>query len=358
MPTSSALIVGLLLGCAGFFATADTLSDAQRLMRQGQKSQALEKVDAYLASKPADAQGRFLKGLLLTEMGKPPEAIAVFSKLTEDYPELPEPYNNLAVLYAQQKQYDKARTALEMAIRIHPGYTTAYDNLGDVYARLAAQAYDKALQFDPSRRVTQSKLARLRELNKPSTSSPGVAMRPAGETSSRMSGTELAAMPVASAPAASTAAAVVSAGQGIAPLAAATAADQSAQQAAAARVEVPRMAAAAAGDEEAVTKALQAWANAWSRKDAKAYLAYYAADFRTPRGIPRKAWEIERTRPMNKPGRLQVEIEDIKVSFADDKATVRLRQHYSSPYLKSSVTKTIILVKSRGRWLIQQERIG
>jgi tetratricopeptide (TPR) repeat protein len=48
--------------------------------------------------------------------------MAVFSKLTEDYPELPEPYNNLAVLYAQQKQYDKARTALEMAIRIHPGY--------------------------------------------------------------------------------------------------------------------------------------------------------------------------------------------------------------------------------------------
>ena len=354
MPTSlPALIVGLLLSCAGFFAAGDTLSDAQRLMRQGQKSQALEQVDAYLASKPADAQGRFLKGLLLTEMGKPPEAIAVFSKLTEDYPELPEPYNNLAVLYAQQKQYDKARTALEMAIRIHPGYTTAYDNLGDVYTRLAGQAYDKALQLDPSRRLTQSKLTRLRELNKPSTSSPGVAMRPAGETSSRISGAEPAAMPVASAPAA-----VVSAGKSLAPLTATTAADQSAQQAAAARVEVPRMAAAAAGDEEAVTKALQAWANAWSRKDAKAYLAYYAADFRTPRGIPRKAWENERTRPMNKPGRVQVQIEDIKVSFADEKATVRLRQHYSSPYLKSTVTKTIVLVKSRGRWLIQQERIG
>jgi len=107
MPASfPALIVGLLLGCSSFFATSDTLSDAQRLMRQGQTAHALEKVDAYLANKPSDAQGRFLKGLALTEMGKQQEAIAVFSKLTEDYPELPETYNNLAVLYAQQKQYE------------------------------------------------------------------------------------------------------------------------------------------------------------------------------------------------------------------------------------------------------------
>ena len=345
-----ALIVGLLLGCSSFFATSDTLSDAQRLMRQGQTAHALEKVDAYLANKPSDAQGRFLKGLALTEMGKQQEAIAVFSKLTEDYPELPETYNNLAVLYAQQKQYEKARTALEMAIRIHPGYATAYDNLGDVYAMLSGQAYDKALQLDPSRQVTQSKLARLRELNKSSTSSSRVAMLPAGETgSSRKTSNEPAVMPIAEAsiPAAGTSAATIPTGKGITPLAAATDADKSVQQAT-----------VISSDERAVTKALQGWVGAWSRKDAKAYLAYYAADFRTPGGMPRKAWENERTRPMNKLGRLQVEIEDIKVSFADDKATVRLRQHYSSPYLKSTVTKTIVLVKSRGRWLIQQERIG
>lgn len=169
-------------------------------------------------------------------------------------------------------------------------------------------------------------------------------MRPAGETSSRMTSTEQAVMPVATA---SVPAAGEPAGKSIAALAAATETDKSVQQAT-----------LAATDERAVTKTLQGWASAWSRKDAKAYLAYYAADFRTPRGIPRKAWESERTRPMSKPGKLQVEIEDLQVSFADDKATVKLLQHYSSPYLKSTVTKTIVLVKSRGRWLIQQERIG
>lgn len=75
-------------------------------------------------------------------MGRNAEAITVFTRLTEDFPELPEPYNNLAVLYAQQKQYNKARTALEMAIRTHPSYAVAHSE-EIVYAKLASQAYDK-----------------------------------------------------------------------------------------------------------------------------------------------------------------------------------------------------------------------
>jgi Flp pilus assembly protein TadD len=114
---SAASVVLLALAPA---AQADTLQDISKLIKQGQHAQALEQVDKYLAGKPKDAQGRFLKGIVLTEMNKPNEAIAVFSKLTEDFPELPEPYNNLAVIYAQQKQFDKAKQALEMAIRTHP----------------------------------------------------------------------------------------------------------------------------------------------------------------------------------------------------------------------------------------------
>ena len=79
---------------------ADALQDISKQIKQGQYSQALEQVDKYLAGKPKDAQGRFLKGIILTEMNKPNEAIAIFTRLTEDYPELPEPYNNLAVIYA------------------------------------------------------------------------------------------------------------------------------------------------------------------------------------------------------------------------------------------------------------------
>ncbi len=158
------LVFAAVFALASACASADDLADIGKLLKGGQLDQANQKVDAYLAAKPRDAQGRFLKGLILTEQNKTPEAIAVFTKLTEDYPELPEPYNNLAVLYAGQGQYEKARQALEMAIRTHPSYATAHENLGDVYAKLASQAYDKALSLDSSNSTAQTKLALVKEL--------------------------------------------------------------------------------------------------------------------------------------------------------------------------------------------------
>ncbi|MBP7422735.1 MAG: tetratricopeptide repeat protein, partial [Sulfuritalea sp.] len=159
-----AALASLALLLAAAPANADALQDIGKLIKQGQHVQALDQVDKYLAGKPKDAQGRFLKGIILTEMNRANDAIAVFTKLTEEFPELPEPYNNLAVIYAQQKQFDKAKQALEMAIRTHPSYATAHENLGDIYARLASQAYDKALQIDSSNSSAQAKLALIRDL--------------------------------------------------------------------------------------------------------------------------------------------------------------------------------------------------
>ncbi len=153
-----------LLLCFSFAAGADELQDISKLLKQGKQEQALARVNTYLTSKPKDAQARFLKGLILTEQDKTDDAIRVFSGLTEDYPELPEPYNNLAVLYASQGQYDKARIALEMAIRTHPSYATAHENLGDIYAKMASQAYDRALQLDRGNTGTQTKLAMIKDI--------------------------------------------------------------------------------------------------------------------------------------------------------------------------------------------------
>ncbi|HTF13193.1 MAG TPA: tetratricopeptide repeat protein, partial [Burkholderiales bacterium] len=138
------------LALATWQARADELEDANRLLKQGQHAQALERVNQYLARNPSDAQGRFKKGLILAEQNKVAEAIEVFTKLSQDYPKLPEPHNNLAVLYASEGQYEKARQQLEMSIRTDPRFATAYENLGDVYTKLASQAYDKALQLDSS----------------------------------------------------------------------------------------------------------------------------------------------------------------------------------------------------------------
>ena len=143
---------------------ADEVSEVNKLVKAGQTAEAVVKLDQFLALKPKDPQLRFLKGVMLADSHRTADAIAVFTLLNEDYPELPEPYNNLAVLYASQGQYDKARVALEAAVRGNPGYATAFENLGDVYARLAAQAYARALVLDGSNLALPPKIAQLRTL--------------------------------------------------------------------------------------------------------------------------------------------------------------------------------------------------
>ena len=362
----SALLVALAIGFATPLAHADNLADIQKLMKSGQYPQALEKTDAYIASKPKDAQGRFMKGLILTEMNRPVDAIAVFTKLTEDYPELPEPYNNLAVLYAQQKQYDKARTALEMAIRTHPAYAIAYENLGDVYAKLASQAYDKALQLDSSNAHAQSKLSLIREMIGSSRAPGGkvpAAAAPAAAPTPAPAPAPAAAPAPTPAPAPVPAAAAAKAPEAAKGTPAKVTVldkpekEKPAAEPAKAEKPAPAAAKAEAADEGAVTKAVQNWAAAWSRKDVKGYLSFYAPDFQAPGGN-RKAWEKERASRIDKPGKLQVSVEDIKVSQNGDKATVRFKQNYTSATLKSSAAKTLVLQRSGGKWLIQQEKVG
>lgn len=137
-----------LLFCLAFGATvsarADALRDVETLYRAGDVEQALRRTDAAIVANPADARLRFFKGVMLAESQRQAEAQAVFERMSQDFPELPEPYNNLAVLYAAQGDWHKARQALESALRADPAYATAYENLGDVYLQLARLAYEQA----------------------------------------------------------------------------------------------------------------------------------------------------------------------------------------------------------------------
>lgn len=162
----AAMFAAALLLTASHAVYADDIQDANKLLQKKQHSQALEKVNGILSDKPKDARARFLKGLILTEQGNAAEAIKIFSALTEDYPEQPEPYNNLAVLYASQGEYDKAKLSLEMAIRAHPSYATAHENLGDIYTKMASQAYDRALQLDQGSTTIKAKLIMIQDLLK------------------------------------------------------------------------------------------------------------------------------------------------------------------------------------------------
>jgi tetratricopeptide (TPR) repeat protein len=335
--------IAVCLGLAApAFAQADELQEAQQLLKQGQTDRAMERVEQFLKTRPKDARGRFLRGILLTEQNKPAEAIRVFTELTQEYPELPEPYNNLAVLHASQGQYDKARAALEMAIRTHPSYATAHENLGDIYAKMASQAYDKALQLDRNNQAAQTKLNLIRDLFTGAPRPPKIAAAKAE--------------PAKPAPAAAAAAKPAPAAVAAAPAVAATTAVAAKP---ATTVKEPAKPAAAANSEDAVLKAVEAWASAWSGNDVSAYLARYAPGFKTPDGEPRAAWEADRKAKVAKPRKISVRIESPKVSFADaNRATVTFRQHYQSNTFKASANKTLVMIRSGNQWLIQEERIG
>ncbi len=311
---------------AGFAAFADEYSDVNQLLRAGKHAEALGKADLYLAGKPRDPQMRFLKGVIQTEAGRTADAIATFTKLTEDYPELPEPYNNLAVLYAGQSQFDKARAALEMAIRTNPSYATAHENLGDVYAKLASQAYSKALQLDASNTAVQPKLALIRELFAPAAKGPTKAVA-------------VAAVPVA-APA---------------PVAKASASAPAPVRAAAPAAQT---AVAAPGTEHEVETAVQAWATAWSGKDVAGYLDAYGKDFVPAGKQSRKAWEDERKARIVGKSRISVTLSNMSIAVDAGKATARFKQGYSADSLNVSSRKTLELVKSGDRWVIVRETSG
>ena len=329
-------------GCA----LADEYSTVTQLMRAGKLIEAQNVADQYLANKPRDPQMRFLKGVIQRDSGKTTEAIATFTKLTEDYPELPEPYNNLAVLYASQNQYDKARASLEMAIRTNPSYATAHENLGDVYAKLAGQAYNKALQLDSTNTAVTPKLALIRELFSPTgrPREPEPATVPpsaAGVSTAPLSAAAPVAPPPASGVNASSAVAVPRA-------------------VAANKEPVPRTAKTperepADASASEVESAVRAWASAWSDKNVPAYLAAYGRDFVPPNGMTRAEWEAKRESLITGKSSISIKLSKLKVNLSGNKAQVSFVQAYKADTIDTVKPKTLWLAKAGGRWLIVKE---
>ena len=337
-------------------AHADDYADVSRLMKANQFPDALAKAEQYLASKPRDPQMRFLKGVIQTETGKAGDAIATFTKITEDYPELPEPYNNLAVLYAGQSQFDKARAALEMAIRTNPSYATAHENLGDVYARLASQAYSKALQLDGANAGVQPKLALIRTLF---SADPKGAQKPAAAAPVTPPAAPVAAKPapapvVAAAPAAKPATAPVTPPPAAKPVPVAPVV----VAAAPAKPATPPPANAAAGAEKEVETTVRAWAEAWSDKNMSSYLANYGQSFDPPGKQVRKAWEEDRRARITGKSRISVKLSNLAISVQGNKATAKFKQDYSADALHVSSRKTLDLAKAGERWVIVKESTG
>jgi tetratricopeptide (TPR) repeat protein len=253
-----------------------------------------------------------MKGVLLAEQGRRDEAIKSFTEVTERFPNLPEPYNNLAVLYADQGQFDKARKALETAIKTHPSYATAHENLGDIYARMASEAYDKALQLDTANTRAQGKLSLIKDLFGTGNKTTIAAREPA--------------KPVTVA--------------NVAPAA-----------------EVKKTPSTSTNNADNITAAVNDWAKAWANKDLPKYFASYADDFKPAKGQSYKAWEKQRRERINAPSNISVELNNVVVTANEgNSAKVQFKQSYRADKRSPIRTsKTLLLKKSGDNWLIVEE---
>lgn len=329
MPLSRALPHALLVVASLLvfgIAQADDLKEIAQLANQGQQAAALERINTYIAANPKDVQAQFIKGVILAEQNRRDEAIKIFADITSKNPNLPEPHNNLAVLYAEQGEYDKARKALENAIKTHPSYATAHENLGDIYARMASEAYDKALQLDSGNTRAQNKLALIRDLFSSTKRPVMTASRPASKATGTVKSAET--KPVA----------------------------KPAEPAATKPAPTPAPTAVAADATAQITDAVENWAKAWSDQDVDAYLASYSSSFKTPKGESRSAWESLRRDRITSPKSIKVELSDIKVSMdSSTQATVTFRQNYRASHLSQRTGKTLIMINTNGRWLIEKE---
>jgi tetratricopeptide (TPR) repeat protein len=150
----AALIVLLL---PGTLVAAGTLPEIRALAADQHYAEALKQLDQFLGDQPDDVEARLFRGVILTRQGNIDEAINTFSELSKDRPELPEPLNNLAVLYAAQGRYEDSREVLLRAIELEPRYDTAQENLGDVYAKLANIAYERAFTLNKNNVTARDK---------------------------------------------------------------------------------------------------------------------------------------------------------------------------------------------------------
>lgn len=332
---------------------ADDLKEISKQASQGQQAAALERINNYLGKNPKDVQAMFIRGVILAEQGRRDDAIKAFTDITEKHPGLPEPYNNLAVLYADKGEFDKARKALETAIRTHPSYATAHENLGDIYARMASEAYDKALQLDNGNARAQSKLAMIRDLFSTSTSKPTMLASKSPEAVKETAKSDKLppAQPIRPAE--------------VKPTETKPTADAKPEPIKKAEPVKPEpvkvepgksVADAGAASDKEVTAAVNAWAKAWSSKNVDRYLAAYADSFQTPNGESRQQWEQTRRERINKPAKITVELSNIRVRMEDgNQAKVSFKQRYQAGGTSMRASKSLVMKKVKGNWMIEQE---
>lgn len=165
-PTLRSACFALALLCAAP-TWADEVAELRAMLARGEIEAALKRAQAATAARPRDAQLRFLQAVALMDLKRDDEALTLFTQLSQEYPELPDPQNNIALLHARAGRLEQARQALETALRNDPSHRLSRTNLGQVHLMLAAQAWEQAAATGPLEPALRRRLEAVRALIQP-----------------------------------------------------------------------------------------------------------------------------------------------------------------------------------------------
>lgn len=300
------------------------LSKVEELLEAGELDAALAEVDAVLSRNPGDLEVRFLKGMILTGQAREDEAIEIFTALTHDYPALPEPYNNLGVLFTQQGDFDKARAALHAAILINPGYSIAHENLGDLYTKMAIHYYGRALEEDRLNEFVRLKQKKLSSLF--SAMETGKHKATNKESLTMKTGVE-------------------------------SEENQATQESESTRDPEHPDPQLDDASKKTILSTVGGWSAAWSAQHADAFLAYYSSDYVPTDGLTWEEWAAQRRNRLQKAGLIKISIDQPKVAATSDvTARVEFIQTYQSDSYSDQVLKILDMRRENGNWKIYREQ--
>lgn len=267
---------------------------------------ALEKIKKRLRQTPDEPRLLFYKGVTEAKLNQIDNAIKTYNGLINKYPNLPEPYNNLAVIYAERQELDLAKDTLEKAIKTNSSYSVAHINLGDIYTQMATNAYNMAFEIDKDNKIARNKLKLITELfnYKPNTNEKSIIVE------------ELDAKII--------------------------------------KIE-PRNKSV---DKKKIIEKIAAWKTAWEAKDLDSYFDSYSENFKYPNQMSQEQWEkYRRDRIMNKK-EITINISNIKTKFKKDIVHAIFYQDYKSTGYQQKSKKTLIFEFQANDWKIIEEFSG
>ena len=290
---SKGFLIAVLFSVFAFshYSFAD-ISKLNKLIEEKDYLEAKKIVEQLLDSDKENPQLLFTNGVLLSELGEIDKAINVFVSLTKSHPALPEPYNNLAVLYAQSGNFDLAKIALEKSIKTHPSYATAHINLGDLYTRMASESYNQALQIDKSNKNAKTKLSLIKKLFN---------FQPINKNIVLAEDTE-----------------------------------QKTQSLNEIKNKEDII-------NENIFAMIDNWKNAWMSQNFDQYIRYYSDNFKNNKGMDLEKWkQFRKPRVINKPS-INLKLENIEISKNKNLYSVSFTQIYQSGDIDSTTKKTLLI---------------